>query len=247
MHIEFVILGFFIGGAACTLGQLVIMGRAEAAKKRLGNAKPASAPPPRVSSTLEWTEDDDLRLAERATRISMPPFALAHLETSPGESVFRYDISHLLLYWARCDFDKRDIMHRRCYRALCAAYGIPTDWRLDQALRHKANQTWSADSDEPPVQVPTNGTYPAYRADFLEVDRRLAGVMMDCGNELAQEVLVNVSVAHQASRKYLRRLDELFFGRVYGVDVKREFTEEESAPFGMPSRSEQIDDHFESA
>jgi hypothetical protein len=75
-------------------------------------------------------------------------------------------------------------MDWRCCRALCAAYGVPPDWRLDQARRRKANQTWTADSDESPAQVPKNGTYPGYRADFLELDRRLAGVMLDCGDEL---------------------------------------------------------------
>jgi hypothetical protein len=135
MRVESVILGFFIGGVFGSIVELVTLGRTEAAKKRAGKGKLPSAPPPRVSATLGCTEDDDQRLAERAARISAPPFALEHLETPPGESEFRYNISHLLLYWARCDYDKRDIMHRRCYRALCAAYGIPPDWRLDQARR----------------------------------------------------------------------------------------------------------------
>jgi hypothetical protein len=89
MHIESVILSFFIGGAGGELGNLVILGRSGAARKRAGEAKQMSAPPPRVSSTLRWTEDDDQRLAERAARISTPPFALTYLEVPPVESVFR--------------------------------------------------------------------------------------------------------------------------------------------------------------
>jgi hypothetical protein len=157
-----------------------------------------------------------------------------------------YTISDLVLYHAVSGGGTEPGLWRRCYHALCEAFGVPPDWPDDQRRRAKASE-WIAGEDQP-SQLACNFEYLYARERFLKL--QLAAFWsfgtFD-GGELGARIHARVDACHRALSKQLLELDVLFFEGVYGIDARRVFSERELAErFGMPLGSEQSDAWIES-